>query len=56
MSVYLIWSRSEKSISNLENETFEFCAVKNIQPNEEIFTYYGGVEYWEDGRTKTNVV
>ena len=42
--------------SNLENETFEFYAVTNIQPNEEIFTYYGGVDYWEDGRTKTNVL
>jgi SET domain-containing protein len=42
--------------SNLENETFEFVANRDIEIDEEIFTYYGGVEYWEDGRTKTNVV
>jgi hypothetical protein len=40
----------------LENETFEFVANRDIEIDDEIFTYYGGVEYWEDGRTKTNVV
>jgi SET domain-containing protein len=42
--------------SNLENETFEFYATKTIQPNEEIFVYYGGSTYWEDGRKNTNVI
>jgi SET domain-containing protein len=42
--------------SNLENETFEFVANRDIEIDEEIFTYYGGVSYWEDGRTKTNVL
>jgi len=42
--------------SNLENETFKFIAIKDIQPDEEIFVYYGGVTYWEDGRTNTNVI
>ena len=42
--------------SNLENETFEFVANRDIEIDEEIFTYYGGVGYWEDGRTKTNVI
>lgn len=43
-------------VSNLENETFQFIATKQIQIDEEIFTYYGGVDYWQDGRTNTNVV
>jgi tRNA-specific adenosine deaminase 3 len=42
--------------SNTQNETFKFTAVKDIQPDEEIFVYYGGVTYWEDGRTNTNVI
>jgi hypothetical protein len=43
-------------VSNLENETFQFIATKQIQVDEEIFTYYGGVDYWNDGRANTNVV
>lgn len=42
--------------SNLENRTFEFYSVKDINPDEEILVYYGGVSYWEDGRTNTNVI
>jgi hypothetical protein len=55
-----IYNHSNKSNaywrSNLENETFEFVANRDIEIDEEIFTYYGGVSYWDDGRTKTNVV
>lgn len=43
------WRNSEK------NNTFEFYATKNIKKGEEIFLYYGGVDYWEDGRTHTEV-
>ena len=42
--------------SNFINNTFEFYAIRDIQPNEEIFVYYGGVDYWNDGRTHTNVI
>lgn len=42
--------------SNLETNCFEFYAIKTIEPNEEIFVWYGGEEYWNDGRTHTNVV
>jgi SET domain-containing protein len=42
--------------SNMENDSFEFYAVKEINPNEEIFVYYGDVSYWNDGRTHTNIV
>lgn len=41
--------------SNLENNTFEFYSVKEINPNEEILIYYGDVEYWNDGRVHTNI-
>lgn len=40
---------------NLENKTFEFYATKNISSGEEIFLYYGGVDYWQDGRTHTEI-
>lgn len=41
--------------SNLEKETFEFFALKEINPNEEILVYYGDVSYWLDGRTHVEV-
>jgi SET domain-containing protein len=42
--------------SNLESKVFEFYAIKTIQPNEEIFIYYGDTDYWLDGRINTVVV
>ena len=42
--------------SNLERETFEFVAIKKIQIGEEIFVYYGGANYWHDGRTNIKVI
>jgi SET domain-containing protein len=40
--------------SDVVNNTFEFYAIKEINPNEEILTYYGSVEYWSDGRGNAN--
>ena len=42
--------------SNLNKECFEFYAIKDINPEEEILVYYGDVNYWSDGRTHTNVI
>jgi SET domain-containing protein len=42
--------------SNLENNTFEFYALKNIRQQEEIFVWYGDTNYWNDGRTHTLVI
>lgn len=42
--------------SNLEKETFEFIASRNIEKDEEIFVYYGGVSYWQDGRNNIDVI
>ena len=42
--------------SNLENKTFLFIANRDIQPNEEIFIWYGDVNYWNDGRLHTEVI
>ena len=42
--------------SNLERDTFEFVASKKIEAGQEIFVYYGGVNYWQDGRTNTKVI
>lgn len=41
--------------SNLEKETFQFCCLRKINPDEEILVYYGGDSYWADGRTHTDV-
>ena len=32
--------------SNFDNETFEFYAIREIEIGEEIFTWYGGENYW----------
>jgi SET domain-containing protein len=42
--------------SNLERDTFEFVANRDIQINEEIFVWYGNVDYWQDGRSNTKVI
>lgn len=39
-----------------ENELFIFTAIKDIKKGEEICTYYGGDNYWNDGRTHTKIV
>ena len=41
--------------SNLEKQTFEFVSNRRIEKDEEITVWYGGVEYWQDGRTKKKV-
>lgn len=41
---------------NFEKQTFEFFAVKYIKKDEEIFTYYGGDDYWNDGRNHVDVI
>ena len=43
-------------ISNLENRTFQFISNRKINKDEEIFVWYGDINYWNDGRTHTNVV
>lgn len=42
--------------SNLDLKSFEFYAVRDIQVDEEIFVWYGDIDYWNDGRTNTNVI
>lgn len=42
--------------SNIERETFEFVASRNINKDEEIFVWYGNVSYWQDGRSNTIVI
>lgn len=43
-------------ISDIERRTFKFIAVKDINPGQEIFIWYGDSNYWNDGRTHTQVV
>lgn len=42
--------------SNLENFTFEFYALKDIDIDEEILVYYGDVNYWQDGRDHIKIL
>jgi hypothetical protein len=42
--------------SDLENKTFKFISSREIKKGEEIFVWYGDVNYWNDGRTHTNVI
>ena len=41
---------------NFENTSFEFYAVKDINPGDEIFVWYGDENYWSDGRQTTVVI
>ena len=42
-------------VSDNQKETFLFIANRDILPGEEIFTYYGDSNYWNDGRKHTDV-
>lgn len=35
---------------------FVFKAIKDIEKDQEIFTYYGDVNYWADGRSKIKII
>lgn len=41
--------------TDTENELFIFRAIKDISKDEEILVYYGGENYWNDGRNHTNI-
>lgn len=55
-----IYNHSDNSnaywISDDEKRTFKFIAKRDIEVGEEVFTYYGGVNYWSDGREHTEVI
>ena len=42
--------------SDNETRTFKFVAHRDIEPEEEIFVWYGDVNYWNDGRTSIEVI
>ena len=42
--------------SNMERGTFEFVAIRQIEIDEEVLVWYGDIEYWQDGRTKIDVI
>jgi len=42
-------------ITDTEKNTFIFIASRDILPGEEICTYYGDVNYWNDGRKNIEV-
>ena len=56
----MIYNHSEKPNanwrSNFDNETFEFYALRDIEEGEEIFTWYGGVNYWDGIKSTTITV
>jgi uncharacterized protein len=54
-----IYNHSDDSnaywISDYEKRTFRFIAKRDIEIGEEVFTYYGDVNYWTDGRDNIEV-
>jgi SET domain-containing protein len=42
--------------SDNETRTFKFASSRDIEPEEEIFVWYGDVSYWNDGRNHISVV
>ena len=43
-------------ISDLGKKTFKFFSSKKIEQGQEIFIWYGDVDYWNDGRHHIVVV
>jgi SET domain-containing protein len=43
-------------VSDLDKKTFKFFSSKKIQQCQEIFIWYGDVNYWNDGRNHIVVV
>lgn len=41
--------------SNSDKKCFCFYAKRDINPGEEIFVWYGGSNYWEDGRKHVEI-
>ncbi len=39
-------------VSELDKRTFKFISNRNISAGEEIFVWYGDVNYWNDGRSE----
>ena len=48
-------SFSPISFQNHGFKTFQFFAIKDINPGEEICTFYGGEIYWDE-KTKTKLI
>jgi SET domain-containing protein len=42
--------------TNEEDKLFYFSAIRDIKKDEEILVYYGGDNYWNDGRNHTSVI
>jgi len=57
----LVYNHSESPNATWQDHpkyerVFQYIAIKDIYPNEEICTYYGDGQYWSEGRTHTNIV
>jgi SET domain-containing protein len=43
-------------ISDIKKRTFKFISSKKILKDEEIFIWYGDVNYWNDGRKHIDLI
>jgi SET domain-containing protein len=43
-------------ISDFDKRTFKFISNKKINKGEEVFIWYGDMNYWVDGRNHTDVI
>jgi SET domain-containing protein len=43
-------------VSDLDKKTFKFFSFKKIDQGQEIYIWYGNVNYWNDGRNHINII
>jgi SET domain-containing protein len=43
-------------VSDLDKKTFKFFSSKKIEQGQEIYIWYGNVNYWNDGRNHINII
>jgi hypothetical protein len=43
-------------VSDIPKRTFKFISNRKIQKDEEIFIWYGDINYWNDGRSDIKLI
>ena len=43
-------------VSDISKRTFKFISNRKIQKDEEIFIWYGDINYWNDGRSDIKLI
>ncbi len=55
----MLYNHSESNnaywVTDTASRSFKFYSCAQIKSGDEIFLYYGGADYWKDGRTNTKI-